>query len=150
MNIVKCEKGFDHAGVELIGILAEEASPESVFLAPLEGEMLELCRSAVINEKFKGKAGTMIKIPVLHGSVKYVVVHGLGNEKETFQENIREGSFSVLRTAAAKRCSNVLLVMPRAEERISSRSAAEGSVLGCYVFDKYLSQEEDEKLISPD
>ena len=150
MNIVKCEKGFDHAGVELIGILAEEASPESVLLAPLEGDMLELCRRAVINEKFKGKAGTTIKIPVLHGSVKYVVVHGLGNEKETFHENVREGSFSVLRTAAAKRCSNVLLFMPRAGERITSRAAAEGAVLGCYAFDKYLSQEEDEKLISPD
>ena len=40
--------------------------------------------------------------------------------------------------------------MPRAVERITSRAAAEGAVLGCYAFDKYLSQEEDEKLISPD
>ena len=80
--------------------------------------------------------------------VKYVVVHGLGS-KRAFMK-MSEGSFSVLRTAAAKRCSNVLLFMPRAGERITSRAAAEGAVLGCYAFDKYLSQEEDEKLISPD
>ena len=150
MNIVKCEKGFDHSGVELIGILADEASPESVFLGPLEGEMLQLCRRALVNDQFKAKAGSTLRIPVLHGSVKYVVVHGLGNEREALHENIREGSFSVLRTAAAKKCSSVLLSVPGAEDRISSRSAAEGAVLGCYVFDKYLSQEDDEKLVPPD
>lgn len=149
MNIVKCEKDFDNSGVELIGILADEASPDSVFLGPLEGDMLEHCRRALVNDKFKAKAGTTLIIPVLHGSVKYVVVHGLGNEKVALHENIREGSFSVLRTAAAKKCSSVLLVLPRAEERISSRSAAEGAVLGCYVFDKYLSQEDDERLTPP-
>ena len=150
LNINKCEKGFDQESVQLIGILAEEAASELLCLEPLAGEMLEFCRRAVINGNFKAKAGSTIKIPVMHGSVKYVVVHGLGNDKNSLQENIREGSFMVLRTAAAKRCSSVLLCMPEAEDRINSRSAAEGSVLGCYSFDKYLTQEEDEKLVSPE
>ena len=150
LNINKGEKGFDQESVQLIGILAEEAASELLCLEPLAGEMLEFCRRAVINGNFKAKAGSTIKIPVMHGSVKYVVVHGLGNDKNSLQENIREGSFMVLRTAAAKRCSSVLLCMPEAEDRINSRSAAEGSVLGCYSFDKYLTQEEDEKLVSPE
>lgn len=150
MNIIKCEKGFDEGSVQLIGILAEEALPESLCLEPLDGEVLDFCRRAVINEKFKAKAGSNIKIPVMHTSVKYVVIHGLGNEKDDTQENIREGSFVILSTAAAKSCSSVLISMPRAEERINSRSAAEGAVLGCYRFDKYLSQEEDEKLVPPE
>lgn len=150
MNINKCEKGFDQERFQLIGILAEEASPELLCLEPLAGEMLEFCRRAVINDNFKAKAGSTIKIPVMHGSVKYVVIHGLGIDKNLLQENIREGSFVILSTSAAKRCSSVLIAMPGAEERINSRSAAEGAVLGCYRFDKYLSQEEDETLISPD
>lgn len=149
MNIIKCEKGFDQRSVQLIGILAEGASSENLCLEPLDGDILDFCRRAVINEKFKAKAGSTIKIPVMHGSVKYVVIHGLGNEKHDIQENIREGSFVILSSAVAKSCSNVLISMPRAEERINSRSAAEGSVLGCYRFDKYLSQEEDEKLVPP-
>lgn len=150
MNINKCEKGFDQERFQLIGILTEEASPELLCLEPLAGEMLEFCRRAVINDNFKAKAGSTIKIPVMHGSVKYVVIHGLGIDKNLLQENIREGSFVILSTSAAKRCSSVLIAMPGAEERINSRSAAEGAVLGCYRFDKYLSQEEDETLISPD
>jgi leucyl aminopeptidase len=150
LNINKCEKGFDQETFQLIGILAEEASPELLCLEPLAGEMLEFCRRAVINDNFKAKAGSTIKIPVMHGSVKYVVIHGLGIDKNLLQENIREGSFVILSTSAAKRCSSVLIAMPGAKERINSRSAAEGAVLGCYRFDKYLSQEEDETLISPD
>ncbi len=150
MNINKCEIGFDQESVQLIGILAEEAPFELLCLEPLAGEMLEFCRRAILNGNFKAKAGSTMKIPVMHGSVKYVVIHVIGNEKSSLQENIREGSFVVLRTAAEKKCSSVLLRIPGAENRINSRSAAEGAVLGCYRFDKYLSQEEDEKLVSPE
>lgn len=150
MNINRSEKDFGQENVRLIGILAEGASSESLSLEPLAGDMLEFCRRAVINDNFKAKAGSTITIPVMHESVKYVVIHGLGNEKESLRENIREGSFVTLRTAAAKRCSSVLIAMPGAGERINSRSAAEGAVLGCYSFDKYLSQEEEEKLLSPE
>jgi len=145
LNINKCEIGFDQESVQLIGILAEEAPFELLCLEPLAGEMLEFCRRAILNGNFKAKAGSTMKIPVMHGSVKYVVIHVIGNEKSSLQENIREGSFVVLRTAAEKKCSSVLLRIPGAENRINSRSAAEGAVLGCYRFDKYLSQEEDEK-----
>lgn len=147
MNIDRCEAGFDHENVKLIGIFAEEATPDSVSLAPLSGEMLEICRRALINGNYKAKAGSTIRIPVLHGSVRYVVVHGIGSKKEELQENIREGSFAISRTAASKKCSSVYIRMPFVPDRLSSRSAAEGVVLGCYCFDKYLSQEEDEKLM---
>lgn len=150
MNINRSEKGFDPESVHLIGILAEEAPSDSLSLEPLTGKMLESCRRAIINDNFKAKAGSTIKIPVVDGSVKYVVIHGLGKNKENLQENIREGCFVILRTAASKRCSSLFVAMPGAEARSNSRSAAEGTVLGSYSFDKYLSQEEDEKLISPE
>lgn len=150
MNIVKCKKDFDPAGVQLIGILAEESSPESVSLEPLEGKMLEFCRRALINAKFSAKAGSTIKIPVLDETVKYVVVYGIGSAKEMFHENIREGGFSIVREAASLACNSVLLKISQTGSRVFSRSVAEGAVLGCYIFDKYLSQEKDEKLISPD
>lgn len=150
MKIDRCDKGFDPESVQLIGILAEGATPELVCLEPLTGKMLEHCRRTVINENFKAKAASTLKIPVNHESIKYVVLHGLGDKKEGLQENIREGSFIISRTAASKKCSSVYLSMPETGERVSSRSAAEGAVLGCYSFDKYLTQEEGEKLISPD
>ncbi len=66
--------------------------------------------------------------------------------KNSLQENIREGSFMVLRTAAQKRRCSSVFVCRRQKTGRHSRSAAEGAVLGCYSFDKYLTQEEDEKL----
>ncbi|MDD4159568.1 MAG: M17 family peptidase N-terminal domain-containing protein, partial [Synergistaceae bacterium] len=149
MNINRCEKGFDQESVQVIGILAEEAPSGSLCLEPLAGDMLEFCRRAVINEDFKAKAGSAIKIPVMHGSVKYVVVHGLGKEKGSVHENIREGSFMILRTAAAKKCSSVFISMAGVQDKANSRAVSEGAVLGCYRFDKYLSQNEDEKMLSP-
>ena len=150
MKINRCEKSFDPESVQLIGILAEGATPELVCLDPLTGDILELCRRAVINENFRAKAASTLKIPVVHESIKYVVLYGLGNEKEKLQDNIREGSFVISSTAASKKCFSVYVSMPGAAERVSSRSAAEGAILGCYSFDKYLSQEEDEKFISPE
>ncbi len=149
VEIIKTKKDFDLEKIEVIGILAPAAEPESVNLWPLNEEAGGFCRAVLMDAHFKAKAGSSVNIPVSRGVLKNVIIYGLGDTKETFHEKIREGSFNVLRTAAAKGFSSILLAMPDAASASVSRAASEGALLGCYRFNKYLSPEEDDLFSVP-
>lgn len=150
MNIRKSEEGFKPESVEVIGILAHEGAPETVCLDPLRAEMRDFCRRSVVNEGFKGKAGTCLKIPVADKTVKAVVLCGIGKEGESCEDGVREGAFNIVRAAASNAFASAAVFVPKAAEKIRSRSVAEGSVLGCYRFDKYLTRGEDDRFKSPE
>ncbi|MCE5202292.1 MAG: leucyl aminopeptidase [Synergistaceae bacterium] len=147
MNIRTPEDGFSPESADVIGILVYEAEPDTVCLDPLRAEMRDLCRRNIMNEGFKGKAGTSLKISVADKAkaVRTVVLCGLGEEDGNDGDKIRECVFNVVREAASKGLVNTAIYLPKACEKNSSCSAAEGAVLGSYRFDKYLTREADDR-----
>jgi len=147
VNIRASEDGFNPESAEVMGILVYEAEPDTVCLDPLRAEMRDFCRRSVINDGFKGKAGTSVKIhvPDKDKAVKEVIICGLGSDDGCLADKIREAAFGVVRRAASKGFSSVGIHLPKARERDRSRAAAEGSVLGCYRFDKYITREADDR-----
>lgn len=150
MNIKISEEGFYPESVEVIGIIAHEATPETVRLDPLRAEIRDFCRRNIVNEAFKAKTGTTLKIPVSDKMVKNVVICGIGKENGRTEDSVREAVFNIVRTAAFAGSTSVAVYMPNSENKDRSRSAAEGAVLGGYRFDKYISREEDEKFKIPE
>jgi leucyl aminopeptidase len=147
VNIRASEDGFNPESAEVMGILVYEAEPDTVCLDPLRAEMRDFCRRSVINDGFKGKAGTSVNIhvPDKDKAVKEVIICGLGSDDGCLADKIREAAFGVVRRAASKGFSSVGIHLPKARERDRSRAAAEGSVLGCYRFDKYITREADDR-----
>ncbi|MDL2299062.1 leucyl aminopeptidase [Synergistaceae bacterium OttesenSCG-928-D05] len=145
MNVKTLEEGVKIEAYEVIGILAHEAEPENISLDPLRGETRDFCRRCVVNENFRGKPGTSLKIPVADGAVKFVMLCGIGKCEDSAEESVREGAFRIVRAAASKGYEKVVLQAPKANEKVRSRSIAEGAVLANYRFDKYMKKEADDK-----
>ena len=150
MNLRKSDDGFKVESVELIGILAYEAEPATVCLDPLRAEMRDFCRRVVVNEGFKGKAGTSLVIQVADEKVRWVVVCGLGKSDGECEEAVRKGAFAVAAKAAAKGAASAAIYAPKAEERRRARSLAEGAMLAGYRFKKYVAPDQDDKFRAPD
>lgn len=150
MNIKISEEGFNPESTEVIGILVYESTPETISLDPLRGEMRDACRRYIVNECFKGKSGTMLKMPVVHKTVRNVVICGIGKQDSNFTDNAREGASRVVNTASCCGCKNISIYMPKTGDRELSRAVAEGAVLGSYRFDKYITKEDDDKFKVPD
>ena len=150
MNLRKSDDGFKVESVELIGILAYEAEPATVCLDPLRAEMRDFCRRVVVNEGFKGKAGTSLVIQVADEKVRWVVVCGLGKSDGECEEAVRKGAFAVVAKAAAKGAASAAIYVPKAEERRRARSLAEGAMLAGYRFKKYVAPDQDDKFRAPD
>lgn len=149
MIIKKSEDGFKVESVELIGILAYEAEPETVCLDPLRAEMRDFCRRVAVNEGFRGKAGSSLVIHVADEKVRCVVVCGLGKNDGNSEEAVRKGAFAAVSKAAAKGLASAAIYAPKAEERLRSRSLAEGAVLAGYRFKKYVSPDKDDRFKEP-
>jgi len=150
MNLRKSDDGFKVESVDLIGILAYEAEPATVCLDPLRAEMRDFCRRVVVNEGFKGKAGTSLVIQVADEKVRWVVVCGLGKSDGECEEAVRKGAFAVAAKAAAKGAASAAIYAPKAEERRRARSLAEGAMLAGYRFKKYVAPDQDDKFRVPD
>lgn len=145
MEIIKAGDDFKIESAEVIGILACEAEPENVSLDPLSGSLRDFCRRYVVDEAFKAKAGTMIKIPAAEGGLKFVVIAGIGKREEKDEDKVREAAFKVVRAAASKGAGTVFMLAPEAGERTRSRSLAQGAELGLYRFDKYIKRDGDDR-----
>ena len=102
MNIKKSEDGFSAESAEVIGILVFESEPESISIDPLRGEMRDFCRRNIINEGFRGKAGTSLVMAVADKKVKSVVICGIGKDDSSCEDRVREAMFKVVRSAAEK------------------------------------------------
>ena len=150
MNIITSEEGFTPESAEVIGILVHESAPETVCLDPLRGEMRDSCRRYIINESFRGKPGTVFKMQVVDKTVKNVVICGIDERNPNCIDSVREGVFGIVNAASSAGCKNAAIYMPKAEDKVLSRAAAEGAVLGSYRFDKYITKEEDDKFKVPE
>lgn len=150
MIIKKSDGGFQPESADVIGILAFESEPENLLLDPLRGEMRDFCRRHVVNENFKGKSGSVTTTSVCDKTVRLVAIAGIGKKGEPEQDSLREGAFNAVRAAASKGAARVVLYAPCAEDKISSRSLAEGAVLACYRFDKYIARDEEERFRAPE
>ena len=137
MNIKKSEDGFSAESAEVIGILVLESEPESISIDPLRGEMRDFCRRNIINEGFRGKAGTSLVMAVADKKVKSVVICGIGKDDSSCEDRVREAMFKVVRSAAEKGYSSIAANVPGSSCSVRASSAAEGAILGCYRFDKY-------------
>lgn len=144
MEIRRVEEGSIIEEAAVIGILAYEAEPEQVALEPLYGSTRDFCRKCVVNEDFKAKGGSFIKIPVGEGALQFIVIAGIGKRDITGEDSVREAAFRVVRAAAAHGCGKVFLTAPDVSAKERSRSVAEGAVLGNYRFDKYIKREADD------
>ena len=149
MNIKKSEDGFSAESAEVIGILVLESEPESISIDPLRGEMRDFCRRNIINEGFRGKAGTSLVMAVADKKVKSVVICGIGKDDSSCEDRVREAMFKVVRSAAEKGYSSIAANVPGSSCSVRASSAAEGAILGCYRFDKYKTRGEDEKFKIP-
>lgn len=150
MNVIISEDGFKAESASVIGILVCEASPETVCLNPLRDSMRDFCRGVVVNEAFRGKAGSTLVIKLVDEKVRCVVLCGLGKEGEICGDALRTAAFTVVREAASRGLGSVVLYAPKASERACSRSLAEGAVLGSYRFDKYVAPEPDDRFKAPE
>ncbi|MEG1800109.1 MAG: M17 family peptidase N-terminal domain-containing protein, partial [Synergistaceae bacterium] len=129
MNIKKAEDGFSAESAEVIGILVYESEPENVSIDPLRGEMRDFCRRNIVNEVFKGKAGTSLIMPVADKKVKSVVMCGIGKEDSSCDDRVREAMFKVVRSAAERGYSSIAVNVPGAAGKSRAAAAAEGAVL---------------------
>ena len=149
MIIKKSQDSFLPESAEIIAILAYESEPENLLLDPLKGEMRDFCRRQVVADGFKGKPGTSMTVPVLDKTVRCVVICGIGKKDSDSIDSLREGAFTAAHFASVKGAKSVVLFLPTPEDKNRSCAAAEGAVLGCYRFDKYITKEEDDRFSSP-
>lgn len=144
MEIKQVENSVRLESAEVAGILAYEAQPGELCFGPLGGELLAVCRSFAVSERFSAKADSIMKIPVAHEALKYVMVAGLGKQEDVCEDKVRGAAFQIVRAAASRACPRVVLCVPSASAAPRSRALAEGAVLGNYRFDKYMKRDADD------
>ncbi|MDO5116458.1 MAG: leucyl aminopeptidase [Synergistaceae bacterium] len=150
MTIRRQDEGFNAELLPVIGIIADEGAPETISLDPLRGEMRDFCRRVVVNEKFRGEAGSLLTIALADKNVKYAVIAGVGAEDKVTPEALREAAFAVTRAAASRGQRALSITMSRGGDEARSRAAAEGAVLAAYRFNKYLAADEKDKFVKPE
>lgn len=148
MRVIRADEGYNPESSEVICILVREAAPEKLLLDPLHPEMRDACRKYLVSEDFKGKEETVLEIPFYGKGIKRVVVCGMGKcEGDT--DKVRVGAFRAVRSVAEKGLKKICLYLPGANQEEIATAAAEGSVLAGYRFDKYMTNEEDDRFAAP-
>ncbi|MCF0248377.1 MAG: aminopeptidase, partial [Synergistes sp.] len=148
MEIKVCAENAK-AEVCAVGIVAVKGEPESILLSPLEGADLDFCRKAVVADKFKGDAGSLLYVPLPGDEYRCAIIVGVGSEDEFTSDSVREAAFAITRRAAEKGIASLSLTLPNPKCGACACAAAEGAVLACYRFDKYVKKEENDNFVAP-
>ncbi|MDR1886000.1 MAG: leucyl aminopeptidase [Synergistaceae bacterium] len=155
MKFEVLEDGARIRNKNVLGIaLYEDFSQED--LLPLPSSLALLVKMEIPRENFKAKKGTSLIVPLADGETQCIVLAGMGKREEACLDDWRIAAFMIARTAASRGASSVSIAMPDASgkygghDRELSRCIGSGVVLAGYRFEKYRTQDQEDRFRAPD
>ena len=136
-------KVADWKGDAVAVILQEGEKCDSI------GKLSGIIKELYSRKDFTGKKGSIVKVPVMDGSVKNLYLVGAGKDDGSkFTATVRSVAAEIVRKISKDNCKDLLINIPAAtsvkDKKHFFTAVGEGIKLGGYSFDKYITKKEDE------
>ncbi|MDR1621329.1 MAG: leucyl aminopeptidase [Synergistaceae bacterium] len=128
-------------GDALLVAMHEEDCPKCPVAPPYD----EAVKVLVERKDFKGKKGSVVKVPLLEGNVKNLYLLGLGKAEESTPAALRDALTDALRKIGRERNESAL-ILPGHKKSAPETDVILGEAIGLcgYSFEKYKKKEEED------
>lgn len=89
---------------------------------------------------FKAKKGETMTFYPDHEPVSHIILVGLGKKQHVTPDDIRRAAAAAIKICKGQKLKNLHVVLPTLE---SAQEVIEGSILGDYSFDRYITKKKD-------
>jgi leucyl aminopeptidase len=137
---------FEWTGDGLAVGLFEDAVELIGDLATLDGKLAGTLKELIAEEEFKGKAGSTVFTRLSgSGSVRKIILVGLGKADTLKLENLRRAAAVVARLAKKQKCKTLGISLPfgQNDATATAQAVAEGIQLALYQDTRFKSENED-------
>ena len=133
----------DQAADALLLLLREEDTENFSKFSGLDDRLRDFVVELVSRKDFKGKKGSLVKLPLFDAKFKNIYLVGLGEGKKCDINLIRDSLAWGLRSAGRDRNKSVVVTLGHLKDfKELAMSLGEASGLCGYVFDKYKTKDE--------
>ena len=137
-------KVADWKGDSIAVILKQEEKCENI------GRLAEIIKELSSRKDFTGKKGSLLRIPIMDGTVKNLYLMGAGkDEGKDMSATVRSVTAELVRKTKKDNCKDLLIYIPLIasvkDKKRFFRAIGEGIELGIYSFDKYKTKKEEDE-----
>jgi len=149
MKIISSASCFDDisvGGATAVYVLSGETIPEGF----PEGTAREMADGLMNDRSFQGKKGRIVRIPMAAPAFTSLYLVGLGDRASYTEDNVRSRTAELVRRCRADGVSKISVLLPETPCESMSCAAAEGAELGSYIFGKYKTVRDEDRLPEPE
>ena len=141
-----CFDEISRGGATAVYVLSGEKIPEGF----PEGPARQTAEELLNDRSFQGKKGRILRIPMAAPSFAFLYLVGLGDRASYTEDNVRSRTAELVRRCRADGVSKISVLLPETPGESMSCAAAEGAELGSYLFGKYKTVRDEDRLPEPE